>query len=53
MFLKSSHDGGDREYRLVPVDALARMPESLDATEAAPLRCAAITTEGFFLLEVP
>src|SRR5258708_34737291 len=27
-----------------PVEALARMPESLDAAEAAPLMCAGVTT---------
>src|SRR5207245_9989905 len=31
-------------YMLAPVEALARMPESLDAAEAAPLMCAGITT---------
>jgi D-arabinose 1-dehydrogenase-like Zn-dependent alcohol dehydrogenase len=29
---------------MAPVEALARMPESLDAAEAAPLMCAGITT---------
>jgi D-arabinose 1-dehydrogenase-like Zn-dependent alcohol dehydrogenase len=29
---------------LAPVEALARMPESLDVAEAAPLMCAGITT---------
>ena len=29
---------------IAPVEALARMPESLDAAEAAPLMCAGITT---------
>src|SRR5713101_3537177 len=39
-----SFDGGYGEYMIVPVEALARMPESLDPTEAAPLLCAGITT---------
>src|SRR5437660_754462 len=39
-----SYDGGYQEYMLAPVEALARMPESLDAAEAAPLMCAGITT---------
>jgi len=39
-----SYDGGYAEYMLAPVEALARMPESLDAAEAAPLLCAGITT---------
>src|SRR6266404_4015900 len=39
-----SYDGGYQEYMLAPVDALAHMPESLDAAEAAPLMCAGITT---------
>ena len=39
-----SYDGGYQEYMLAPIEALARMPESLDAAEAAPLLCAGITT---------
>ena len=39
-----SYDGGYQEYMVAPVDAVARMPESLDAAEAAPLMCAGITT---------
>jgi D-arabinose 1-dehydrogenase-like Zn-dependent alcohol dehydrogenase len=39
-----SYDGGYQEYMIAPVEALARMPESLDAPEAAPLMCAAVTT---------
>jgi len=39
-----SYDGGYAEYMLAPVEALARMPESLDATVAGPLLCAGITT---------
>src|SRR6266446_299255 len=39
-----SYDGGYQEYMIAPVDAVARMPESLDAAEAAPLLCAGVTT---------
>jgi D-arabinose 1-dehydrogenase-like Zn-dependent alcohol dehydrogenase len=39
-----SYDGGYQEYMLAPVEALARLPESLDAADAAPLLCAGITT---------
>src|SRR5712691_4102019 len=39
-----SYDGGYQEYMVAPVEALAEMPESLDAAEAAPLMCAGITT---------
>ncbi len=39
-----SYDGGYAEYMIAPVTALASMPESLDAAEAAPLLCAGITT---------
>src|SRR5437870_7651454 len=37
-------DGGYQEYMVAPVEALAQMPESLDAAEAAPLMCAGVTT---------
>lgn len=37
-------DGGYQEYMLVPVEALASMPGSLDVAEAAPLMCAGVTT---------
>jgi len=37
-------DGGYAEYMIAPVEALAAMPDSLDAAEAAPLLCAGITT---------
>jgi len=37
-------DGGYGEHMLAPIEALAGMPESLDAAEAAPLLCAGITT---------
>src|SRR2546428_5614210 len=39
-----SFDGGYQEYMVAPVEALAAIPESLDAAEAAPLLCAGITT---------
>jgi D-arabinose 1-dehydrogenase-like Zn-dependent alcohol dehydrogenase len=39
-----SYDGGYQEYMVAPVDAVAAMPESLDAAAAAPLLCAGITT---------
>jgi D-arabinose 1-dehydrogenase-like Zn-dependent alcohol dehydrogenase len=39
-----SYDGGYGEYMVAPIDAVARMPESLDPAEAAPLLCAGITT---------
>src|SRR3984885_2178372 len=38
------YDGGYSEYMVTPIEALASMPESLDAAEAAPLLCAGITT---------
>src|SRR6266700_6877261 len=39
-----SFDGGYAEYTVVPAEAVAAMPESLDPAEAAPLLCAGITT---------
>jgi D-arabinose 1-dehydrogenase-like Zn-dependent alcohol dehydrogenase len=39
-----SYDGGYQEYMIAPVEAVARMPDSLDPAEAAPLLCAGITT---------
>src|SRR6185503_9736947 len=39
-----SYDGGYQEYMVAPVDAVAAVPESLDAAEAAPLMCAGVTT---------
>lgn len=39
-----SYDGGYQEFMVAPVEALARMPESLDAADAAPLMCAGVTT---------
>jgi len=37
-------DGGYAEYVVVPYQAAARVPESLDAADAAPLLCAGVTT---------
>src|SRR5580704_12371202 len=39
-----SYDGGYQAYMVVPVEALATIPESLAAAEAAPLLCAGLTT---------
>lgn len=39
-----NYDGGYAEYMVAPAEALAQMPDSLDAAEAAPLLCAGITT---------
>jgi D-arabinose 1-dehydrogenase-like Zn-dependent alcohol dehydrogenase len=39
-----SYDGGYAEYVSVPIEALARIPETLSPEEAAPLMCAGITT---------
>lgn len=37
-------DGGYAEYVVVPFEAVARIPEGLNAAEAAPLLCAGVTT---------
>ena len=39
-----SYDGGYAEYMVAPVEAVASIPESLYAAEAAPLLCAGVTT---------
>jgi len=39
-----SYDGGYAEYTVVPQEAVARMPDQLDAAAAGPLLCAGITT---------
>lgn len=39
-----SYDGGYQQYMVAPVEALAAIPETLGAAEAAPLLCAGITT---------
>ena len=47
-----SYDGGYQEFMVAPVEALARMPESLDAAEAAPLMDAGTTTFNVFVTAV-
>jgi D-arabinose 1-dehydrogenase-like Zn-dependent alcohol dehydrogenase len=37
-------DGGYAQYMIAPAEAVAAMPDSLEAVEAAPLLCAGITT---------
>lgn len=37
-------DGGYAEYLVAPAEAVARIPDGLDAAEAGPLLCAGITT---------
>ena len=37
-------DGGYADYMLAPVEAVASIPDELDAVHAAPLLCAGITT---------
>src|SRR3954454_5812476 len=39
-----SYDGGYAESVVVPIDALARIPDDLSSEDAAPLLCAGITT---------
>ncbi|GAA4836986.1 alcohol dehydrogenase [Algivirga pacifica] len=39
-----SFDGGYAEYMVAPQEAVALVPDELDAMEAAPLLCAGITT---------
>lgn len=39
-----SYDGGYADYMVAPVEALARIPASLTAEDAAPLLCAGVTT---------
>jgi D-arabinose 1-dehydrogenase-like Zn-dependent alcohol dehydrogenase len=39
-----SYDGGYAEYMVAPHEAVALMPDGLDAAQAAPLMCAGITT---------
>ncbi|MFD7444660.1 alcohol dehydrogenase catalytic domain-containing protein [Streptomyces sp. NPDC059909] len=38
-----AYDGGFAENVIAPVDALARIPEALEAADAAPLACAGVT----------
>jgi len=39
-----AYDGGYAEWVIAPADALARIPDALTATDAAPLACAGVTT---------
>ncbi|MCW2918065.1 MAG: adhA2 [Actinomycetia bacterium] len=39
-----AYDGGYAEAMIAPADALARIPDALAATDAAPLACAGVTT---------
>ncbi|WP_328674306.1 alcohol dehydrogenase [Streptomyces sp. NBC_00322] len=39
-----AYDGGFAETVIAPADALARIPDALAATDAAPLACAGVTT---------
>ena len=39
-----AYDGGYADYVVAPADVLARIPDELTASEAAPLMCAGITT---------
>jgi D-arabinose 1-dehydrogenase-like Zn-dependent alcohol dehydrogenase len=39
-----NYDGGYQEFLVAPLEALARLPESIDDANAAPLMCAGITT---------
>ena len=39
-----SYDGGYQEYMVCPWEAAARIPDTLNAVDAAPLLCAGITT---------
>jgi len=39
-----SYDGGYQEFMVCPWEAVARIPDELDAAEAGPLLCAGITT---------
>jgi D-arabinose 1-dehydrogenase-like Zn-dependent alcohol dehydrogenase len=39
-----SYDGGYADYMVAPFEALAAIPDDLQAAEAAPLLCAGITT---------
>jgi D-arabinose 1-dehydrogenase-like Zn-dependent alcohol dehydrogenase len=39
-----SYDGGYADYMIAPFEALASVPDELEAAEAAPLLCAGITT---------
>ncbi|MGW2829456.1 alcohol dehydrogenase catalytic domain-containing protein [Streptomyces sp. NPDC001286] len=38
-----AYDGGFAEQMIAPVDALARIPDALSATDAGPMACAGVT----------
>jgi D-arabinose 1-dehydrogenase-like Zn-dependent alcohol dehydrogenase len=40
----ATFDGGYAEYMIAPPTALARIPDELNSTDAAPLMCAGVTT---------
>jgi D-arabinose 1-dehydrogenase-like Zn-dependent alcohol dehydrogenase len=44
LFAGFSYDGGYQQYMVAPVEALAAIPDTLSAAEAAPLLCAGVTT---------
>lgn len=39
-----TYDGGFAETMIAPIDALARIPDALSATDAGPMACAGVTT---------
>ncbi|MFD3480138.1 alcohol dehydrogenase [Streptomyces sp. NPDC058695] len=39
-----AYDGGYAESMIAPIDALARIPDTLSATDAGPMACAGVTT---------
>ncbi|MFG2273528.1 alcohol dehydrogenase [Streptomyces chartreusis] len=39
-----AYDGGFAEAMIAPIDALARIPEALKASDAGPMACAGVTT---------
>ncbi|WP_329565052.1 alcohol dehydrogenase [Streptomyces sp. NBC_01361] len=39
-----AYDGGYAESMIAPIDALARIPDALSATDAGPMACAGVTT---------
>ena len=39
-----SYDGGYQQFMVAPIEALAAIPDTLSAVDAAPLLCAGITT---------
>jgi len=43
-FAGFSYDGGYQQYMVAPIEALAAIPDTLSAAEAAPLLCAGVTT---------